>query len=589
MAYVVKQKVNGGDYYYLRESVREGNKVKSKNLGYLGKDKAEADKKAIEIIKNMKNGGDNIDKNKNNIKMEKSEKVVEKKVENFPGYNYDKTLEFASRKSLFYPAAEIYPNSPSGFWDFGPIGQAIRRKIIDFWRHEFVLKEGMLEITGSQILPESVFIGSGHLKSFADPIVQCLKCKKYERADKLISEKIGKNVPESLPIDKLDKLIQENKIKCSKCSGELSNVSKFNMMVETIVGKQGEIKTFLRPEACQSIFLNFSRMAKTMRLKLPQGIAQAGGAFRNEISPRQSITRSIEFSQMEAEIFFDSDKINDVENFDEIKNYKINVLRLENENVESFSAQELVDKKLAPGKLIAYFMARTQQTWHNLGISLDKLRFREVDKDERAFYSLATFDFEVLTSLGWLEIIANNYRTDYDLKGHMEHSKTNMEYVTDDGKRIIPHVWEVSAGVDRTMFAVIENSMRQGKEGVYLSLNPKIAPYICAIFPLVKDEKIIEMSREIKNNLENSWLDVSFDVSGSIGRRYARNDEIGTPFCITVDFDSIKNKDVTVRERDSGEQVRIKVSELKDVMRKVLEGESLFKFGKVVETRKKEE
>ena len=238
----------------------------------------------------------NEDLNKNNM-VEKNEKIENK---------YEKLMELANKKSLFYRSAEIYPNSPAGFWDFGPIGQSIRRKIVEFWRHEFVQKENMLEIHGSQILPASVFEGSGHLKSFADPIVQCSKCKKYERADKLISEKIGKNVPESLAIKKLDEMIRQNNIKCAKCNGELGKVSKFNMMVESIVGKQGEFKTFLRPEACQTIFLNFARMAKTMRLKLPQGIAQVGGAFRNEIAPRQSITRSVEFSQMEAEIYFDS-------------------------------------------------------------------------------------------------------------------------------------------------------------------------------------------------------------------------------------------------------------------------------------------
>ena len=491
---------------------------------------------------------------------------------------YEKILELATRKSIFYPSAEVYPNSPSGFWDFGPVGQAIRRKIVGFWRHELVYREDMMEIHGAQILPASVFEGSGHLKSFADPIVQCTKCKKYERADRLISEKINENVPESLAIEKLDEMIKKHKVRCPKCEGELGKVSKFNMMVETIIGR-GETKTFLRPEACQSIFLNFPRMVKTMRLKLPCGIAQEGGAFRNEISPRQSITRAIEFSQMEAEVFFDPEKINEIEGFDEVKNYKIRILRLGKDKLEEISADKLVKEGIVPGKLIAYYLARTQQVWNRMGIPLEKLRFREVGKDERAFYSLATFDFEVETSLGWLELIANNYRTDYDLKKHGEHSGADMSYVDEDGKKIIPHIWEISAGVDRTLFAILDCCLKEGKEGLYFSLKPIIAPYHCAVFPLVKKDGMPEFAKKVEKILKDGWFDMIYDESGSIGRRYARADEIGVPFCLTIDGDSLKNEDVTIRERDSGKQVRVKVSELRHVLRDLVTHD--MDFGKI--------
>jgi len=576
--FIVKKKINNKEYYYLRESKRENKKVKAITVAYLGKTKKEAEEK----FNNMTREKESMNKEK---KQEDKKEIKEENVKEAKDTrsSYEKILEIASRKSIFYPAAEIYPNSPSGFWDFGPVGQAIRRKIVGFWRHELVQKENMLEIHGSQILPASVFEGSGHLKSFADPIVQCLKCKKFERADRLISEKINKNVPESSPTEKLDELIQKNNVRCPKCNGELSKVSKFNMMVETLVGRQGEFRTFLRPEACQSIFLNFARMTKTMRLKLPQGIAQAGGAFRNEISPRQSITRSIEFSQMEAEIFFDFEKINEIENFDEIKDYKVRILRLGKEEVEEFSVEELAKKKIVPGKLIAYFLARTQQVWNKMGIPLNKLRFREVDKDERAFYSLSTFDFEVETSLGWLELIANNYRTDYDLKGHMQNSKTNLEYVYEDGRKVIPHIWEISAGIDRTMFAILDTSLKEGKEGLYFSLNSAIAPYHCAILPLVNKEDILKVSKNIEKTLKDSWFDTFYDKSGSVGRRYARQDEIGTPYCITIDFDSLSNNDITIRERDSTKQIRVKISDLKDILRKLLNKEIDFeKAGKLI-------
>jgi len=570
--FITKKKVSGKNYYYLRKSVRKDGKVKAVTIAYLGKTKAEAQIKARkfqEEFSALEIQSPGISKAKNFKEGLLDNKMSEEKpaiIEN----KYEKLMELASKKSLFYPAAEIYPNSPAGFWDFGPIGNSIKRKVIEFWRKEFVEMDNMLEIGGSQILPENVFIGSGHLKSFADPIIQCTKCKKYERADKLISEKINENVPESLSIEKLDELILKHKIRCPKCNGEFGKVSKFNMMVETLVGKNGEFRTFLRPEACQSIFLNFSRMVKTMRLKLPQGIAQVGGAFRNEISPRQSITRAVEFSQMDCEIFFDSEKINEVENFDSVKDYKIRILRLDNSEIEEFSASELVEKKIVPGKIIAYYLARTQQVWNSMGIPLDKLRFREVGKDERAFYSLATFDFEVETSLGWLELIANNYRGDYDLKGHSQNSGAKLEYIYEDGKKVVPHIWEISAGVDRTLYAILENSLKQGKEGLYLSLKPRLSPFVCAVLPLMKKDGISEYASQIQKDLKSSWINSFYDESGSIGRRYARADEIGIPFCITIDYDSLKNHDVTIRDRDTGEQKRIKVKDLKTVISELL-------------------
>jgi len=566
MAFIVKKKIHGKEYYYLNENKRVDGKVKTKTLAYLGKTRKDAEKRAKEVIKGLRKGE------------KKKEKSKERKISGeFAGYDYDRTLELALRKSLFYPAAEIYSDSPAGFWDFGPLGQAIRRKIINFWRKELVQKENMLEIYGSQILPVGVFEGSGHMKSFVDPIIYCKKCEKYYRADQLISEKTAKHVPESTPLEELDRLIEKNNIKCS-CGGQLGKVTRFNMMVESIVGKKGDTKTFLRPESCQSIFLNFSRMVKTSRLRLPQGIAQAGEAFRNEISPRQSITRSIEFSQMEAEIFFDPEKIDEFESekWKEVKNYKLRILRLGKDKIEEISVQNLVKEKIVPGKLIAYYLARTQQVWNKLGIPLKKIRFREVGKDERAFYSLVTFDFEVLTSIGWLELIANNYRADYDLKGHMEHSESDLRYLTDEGKKIIPHIWEISSGVDRTMFALIENSFKKGKEGIYLSLNPIIAPYDCAVLPLVNREDILKLSKEVNKLLKESWFDVFYDRGGSIGRRYARNDEIGTPFCITIDGESIKKKDATIRNRDTTKQIRVKISELKNILRKLVKGEIEF-------------
>jgi glycyl-tRNA synthetase len=492
---------------------------------------------------------------------------------------YNELMELFTRKSFIYPSAEVYPNSPRGFWDFGPVGQSIRRKIIRFWIKEWVNKEDMFEIYGSQILPRNVFEGSGHVKSFADPIVSCIKCKKYERADKFLTEKLGRLILESAPLEELNSLIKKNNLKCEKCGGDFGEVTKFSLMVESIVGKQGDIQTFLRPEACQTIFLSFLRMMKTMRLKLPKGIAQAGGAFRNEISPRQSVTRAIEFTQMESEVFFDPDDIDNIgdKNFDDVKDYKIKCLLLGKDKVEDISSEDLIKKKIVPGKIIAYYLAKTQQLWNKMGIPLGNMRFREVDKDERAFYSLVTFDFEVKTCIGWLELIANNYRTNYDIEGHMKKSGTNMEFIKDNGIKLIPHIWETSSGVDRTMFALLSNVFCKEKNRIYLKIPPRLSPYHCAVLPLIKKDKLEKLSKKIKISLIDNWFDVSYDSSGSIGRRYARQDEIGTPFCITIDFETLENNSVTIRDRDSTNQIRVEINKLNEILKELIEEKIEFK------------
>ncbi|MEW6063368.1 MAG: glycine--tRNA ligase [Nanoarchaeota archaeon] len=497
---------------------------------------------------------------------------------------YDELAEWASRRSIFYPASEIY-NRPAGLWDFGPYGEAIRRKIINFWRKEFVQKEDMLEIYGAQIMPEDVFKASRHLKSFNDPFVECKKCKTLHRADELISNAIKKHIPEATSDKGLDNLIEKNKIKCTRCKGDLSSVKRFNMLVKAVIGLTKESNCYLRPEACQSIFLDFDRMMKTMRVRLPKGIAQVGRAFRNEISPRQSLIRQVEFSQFEAEVFFNPDKINGVENFDAVKNYKIRVLLLDKNKVEEISANELINKKIVSGKLIAYYLARTQQLYEKYGIPKEKIRFRQVGKDERPFYSKETFDLEIETSLGWIEVIANNYRTDYDLKGHMEGSGKDLTVSEKDGNKFLPHIWEISGGVDRTFFAIIDNAFKKdkvnGEERIFLNLNPKLAPYDTAILPLVNKDGIPEKAREILNILREDF-DVFYDDSGSIGRRYRRLDEIGVTGEITIDYNTIKDKTITIRDRNSTKQIRVKINDLKDVLSKFLKGEKLEKLGKLI-------
>ena len=492
-------------------------------------------------------------------------------------------VNLALRRSLFYPAAEIYAGSPSGFWEFGPIGQKIRLKIVDLWRKELVEKEGFLEISGAQILPEAVFRASGHLASFSDPVVQCKKCSSLHRADQLVAEKINEIVPESMGVEELAKLIKRHAVECPKCGGkDFTEVRKFNMMMKVDIGATGQQPCYLRPETCQSIFLDFQRMFKTMRVSLPLGIAQAGTSFRNEIAPRNTILRAREFGQMEIEVFFNPAKINDVPKFPEVEDYILNLQALKDKAPKPMPCGEAVEKKVISAKLIAYCLARAQQCWHAFGIPTKKMRFRQLADDEKAFYSRESWDFEVETELGWIELIACNYRADYDLGGHAKESKQDLKVKEPDGKEeFTPHVFELSAGIDRTLFVALSLALKTEKRGpeerTVMALPPRIAPYLAGVFPLMKKDGMLEKALEIEKELSSFGLEVFFDEAGSIGKRYARIDEIGTSFAITVDYDTMKDGTVTLRERDSMGQKRVKIAQLPELLWKILNGKAEFK------------
>jgi glycyl-tRNA synthetase len=488
-----------------------------------------------------------------------------------PG-TYTDIVNLALRRGLFFPAGEVY-GAPAGFYDYGPFGAAIKRKVIELWRRELVQKEEFLEIDGAITLPEDVFKASGHLANFNDPMTQCASCKTLHRADKLLEEITKKPFKEAMAPEVLTKALREYKVHCPACKGELLDVRQFNMLVKAEVGIATKAPCYLRPETCQTLFADWPRMMKTMRVKLPKGLSQVGKSFRNEISPRQTLLRQVEFTQMESEVLFDPAKIDDVPGFDEVAEYPIQIMRVGSQTIEPIAAKELASRKIVSGKLIAYFLARTQQLYEKYGFGRDKMRFRELDGEERAFYAKEGWDFEVLTSLGWLELIANNYRTDYDLAGHAKGSKTDMNYVMDDGRKFIPHIWEISIGTDRTFYAVIENSLRvksearpgeTGREHEWLALPPALAPLHAAVFPLLSNKQpLVDKAGEVYRLLKKAGFEVFLDEAGSIGKRYARMDEIGVPACITIDFDTVeKDAGVTLRERDSTRQERIPIAEL---------------------------
>ena len=472
---------------------------------------------------------------------------------------YEEIQKLFLERGFFSPSSEIYPDSPAGFWDYGPLGLSFRNKFVDLWRRELVRRDDMLEIDGSQILSKNVFIASGHLENFSDPIVNCLSCNSIFRADRMIADILGMNLSEKLSIDLYDKYILDNNINCPSCNSKLSTVSNFNLMYKIGIGPKNE-ESFLRPETCQTIFLDFLRLSKTMRIKLPIGLAQFGKSFRNEISPRQSLLRLREFYQAEIEVFFNPDKVKNYSKFSTICDFEIPIC-LDGENTVIQSCTDFVKDGIIPNQFIAYYLAILKQFFDKTGIDTSKMRFRKLSDDDRAFYSSHAFDFEVLTSLGWIELVACNDRSDFDLSRHSNLSGKDFT-VMDGESKILPHVFEISMGIDRSLYSIFEHSSKYENQRFLLSLKPYLSPFHIAIFPLVNKNNLPELAYNIYEDLKLDF-NAFYDESGSIGRRYRRQDQVGTPFCITVDFETLESETVTLRNRDSMEQIRIPIKDIK--------------------------
>ena len=473
--------------------------------------------------------------------------------------NYDQIMQLALERGFYFPSCEIYSDAHAGFWEYGPTGVNLKNKFIELWRRELVRRDRMWEIDGAQIMSQNVFVASGHLASFVDPIATCTKCKSIFRADKMIEEITSITIPENADLVEFDKIIEEKKITCPKCKGSFEGIKKFNMMFKVGIGAQGE-SAYLRPETCQSIFVDFPRLFKTMRGKLPIGIAQIGKSFRNEISPRQSLLRLREFYQAEIEVFCNPDKLDDLSKFAEVENTQIRIMV--DDTIKSMTCKEALDSGIVPNKLVAYYLGLLVEFYQKTGIDVGKSRFRKLGEKEKAFYATIAFDFEVETNTGWLELVACNYRSDYDLKSHANTSKEKFE-VMDDEAKVLPHVFEISMGIDRSLYTMIDHRLREDKENerIVLSLEPYLAPIHVGVLSLVKKDGLAEKTDEVYFMLRKKY-DAFLDHSGAIGRRYRRLDEIGAPFAITIDHQTLEDNTVTIRNRDSMSQERIKISDL---------------------------
>ena len=477
--------------------------------------------------------------------------------------DYEAVMKLALERGFYFPSCEIYADAQAGFWEYGPSGVSLKNKFLELWRRELIRRDGMLEIDGSQIMSKSVFEASGHLGNFADPIIKCTKCSATFRADRTIAELTKIEIPESADLEEFDNAIAQNNIKCPKCKGDFEKTKNFNMMFKVGIGPEEE-EAYLRPETCQSIFVDFPRIYKTMRGKLPLGIAQVGKSFRNEIAPRQSLLRLREFYQAEIEVFCNPNKLTEMEKFSEIQDV---ILRVQTDGEPvSMTCKEAVESGVVPNKLVAYYLGILTEFYEKTGIDITKSRFRKLGDKEKAFYAEVAFDFEVETTIGWLELVACNYRADYDLTSHATKSKQKFEIMDGDDK-VLPHVFEISMGIDRSLYTILEHSLKNDKEHerIVLSLKPYLAPMHVGMLSLVKKDGLKEKTDEIYLKIKRK-CDAFLDHSGAIGRRYRRLDEIGAPFAVTVDHQTLEDETVTIRKRDSMEQSRIKISELESTI-----------------------
>ncbi|MBU4486255.1 MAG: glycine--tRNA ligase [Candidatus Delongbacteria bacterium] len=457
----------------------------------------------------------------------------------------DKIVSLAKRRGFVYPGSEIY-GGLANTWDYGPLGVELLNNIKDSWRRKFIKERPEnIELDSAILLNSKVWEASGHVGNFSDPLMDCKKCKSRIRADKHIEDWNEKNstklfpqkwAGEFTPSKDLFEFITSNKILCSKCgANDWTEPKAFNLMFKTeqgVIEGEGAL-IYLRPETAQGIFINFKNIQTTSRKKIPFGICQIGKSFRNEITPGNFIFRTREFEQMEMEFF------------------------------------------CKPGTELEWFVFWKNFTYNwflNIGINSENLRMRDHEKDELAFYSNATTDVEYRYPFGWGELCGIASRTDYDLKQHINLSGKDLSYFDESQKeKFVPFVIEPSLGVQRTALVILcdaynEEIIGENDTRIVLKLHPALAPFKVAVLPLAK--KLSEESYKLYMALlkEFGW-NIDFDDVGSIGKRYRRHDEIGTPYCITFDFDSLEDKSVTVRDRDSMNQERIKIENLNNYLK----------------------
>ncbi len=467
----------------------------------------------------------------------------------------DAVVNLSMRRRFVYPSSELY-GAPAGFYNYGPLGVELKRRVESSWWDCFVRnREEIVGIDGCVLSPREVWEASGHLKAFNDPIVECVKCKLRERADHLIERELGLEV-EGASVEELQKLVAENSLICPKCKGELSIGESFNLMFKTHAGALSDesSEVYLRPETAQAIFTDYKTIALASRLQPPFGIAQVGKSFRNEISPRQFVFRCREFTQYELEYFYEGNCPF------ELKDREVLALTSEAQGKNSKAGRIKLSELEASGWM-KYWLGEYLHWLESIG--LKDLRLRQHVKKELSHYSSDTWDLEFeYAEWGWKELMGIAERGSFDIDQHEAHSKKELSLSDGKGRKFKPRVIEPSGGVDRLVLALLVQGYRKTNDKTVLSLSPKIAPVRACVFPLVKKDGLLEKGREVFESIRCLGA-IEFDEKGSIGKRYARADEAGAPWCITIDYDTMQDETVTLRERDSGKQERVKISDLK--------------------------
>ena len=445
----------------------------------------------------------------------------------------DTLVALCKNRGYIYPGSEIY-GGLANTWDYGPLGTELKNNVKEAWRRKFIQEnEYNVGLDAAILMNPTTWVASGHVGGFSDPLIDCKECKTRHRADKLIEEwahEQGKDmIADGMSDEELINFINENKIPCPNCGKtNFTDIRKFNLMFKTFQGvtedKTSEI--YLRPETAQGIFVNFKNVMRTTRRKIPMGIAQIGKAFRNEITPGNFTFRTREFEQMELEFF------------------------------------------CKPGTDLEWhkYWKEFCENWLlSLGMKKENIRLRDHSKEELSHYSNATTDIEFAFPFGWGELWGIADRTDFDLKSHMKVSKEDFTYTeAETGEKYVPYCIEPSLGADRVALAFLCNSYDEEKidendSRVVLHLHPVLAPYKVAVLPLSK--KLSEKAKEVYTKLSKKFM-CDYDETGSIGKRYRREDEIGTPYCVTIDFDTLEDDTVTIRDRDTMEQIRLKIDDV---------------------------
>ncbi len=456
-----------------------------------------------------------------------------------------KIISLCKRRGFIFPSSEIYGGFGSGY-DFGPLGNELKNNIKKAWQQEMLKKQdNIVGLDAGILMSPKVWRSSGHLSAgFADELVECKKCHKRFKMDEIETQNHN---------SKIETNFIEN-LKCPECKGDLTNPKKFNLMMKTFIGSLEDESSvaYLRPETCQGIYVNFSNVLQTMRLKIPFGIAQIGKSFRNEITPKNFIFRVREFEQMEMQ-WFCSPNLSDKEDVDQ--------------------------NKQSPNQWFDYWKQERLKWYLSLGIKKENLKFEEVPEKERAHYAKRQIDILYHFPFGWKEIEGIHNRGDYDLSNHMKHSGKDLKYNDElEGKKYIPYIIETSAGVERLFLAFLCEAYSEIKGGrtettqsakeleSVLRLNKKLCPIKIAVLPLVKNKpELVKKAREVYQLLKTQFS-CQYDESGSIGRRYRRGDEIGIFFAITIDFNTIKDNTITIRERDTMKQKREKIENLINIL-----------------------